>query len=250
MLAESRICIHLPAHAHFPPPLHTDGKSVVLVREGFICRSPIRTKDGLVTLRWFGEQSLGWVFVTRMIGIIAFLIIVVLANILTYYVASPVFYSGVTLLNANFWLLLLIGIIFFISDIFTAFPFPLDLPAPVFRAIGSVFVIAFVLRVFEWVDRLTGSNIYQLFWFLSFVAVPVVFILVLITGYYEIIRRLFRSARTNGMASLTPDPTIGTPRAAQPDTSVKSWEDVGFEFRMMIYDIIHRFREEIRSDRK
>ena len=201
-------------------------------------------------MQWFGERSLGWVFVTRMIGIIAFLIIVVLANILTYYVASPVFFSGVTLLNANFWLLLLIGIIFFISDIFTAFPFPLDLPAPVIRAIGSVFIIAFVLRVFEWVDRLAGSNIYQFFWFLSFVVVPVVFLLVLLSGYYEIIRRLFRSGRANGMTPGTPDPTIGTPRAAQPDNSVKSWEDVGFEFRMMVYDIIHRFREEIQSNRK
>ena len=201
-------------------------------------------------MQWFGERSLGWVFVTRMIGIISFLIIVVLANILTYYVASPVFYSGVGLLNANFWLLLLIGIIIFIGDIFTAFPFPLDLPAPVIRAIGSVFIIAFVLRVFEWVDRLAGSNIYQFFWFLSFVVVPIVFLLVLLSGYYEIIRRLFRSGRTNGMTPATPDPTIGTPRAAQPDNSVKSWEDVGFEFRMMVYDIIHRFREEIQSNRK
>jgi len=201
-------------------------------------------------VQWFGERSLGWVFVTRMIGIISFLIIVVLANILTYYVASPVFYSGVGLLNANFWLLLCIGIIIFIGDIFTAFPFPLDLPAPVIRAIGSVFIIAFVLRVFEWVDRLAGSNIYQFFWFLSFVVVPIVFLLVLLSGYYEIIRRLFRSGRTNGMTPATPDPTIGTPRAAQPDNSVKSWEDVGFEFRMMVYDIIHRFREEIQSNRK
>lgn len=201
-------------------------------------------------MQWFGERSLGWVFVTRMIGIISFLIIVVLANILTYYVASPVFYSGVGLLNANFWLLLCIGIIIFIGDIFTAFPFPLDLPAPVIRAIGSVFIIAFVLRVFEWVDRLAGSNIYQFFWFLSFVVVPIVFLLVLLSGYYEIIRRLFRSGRTNGMTPATPDPTIGTPRAAQPDNSVKSWEDVGFEFRMMVYDIIHRFREEIQSNRK
>jgi len=201
-------------------------------------------------VQWFGERSLGWVFVTRMIGIISFLIIVVLANILTYYVASPVFYSGVYLLNANFWLLLCIGIILFIGDIFTAFPFPLDLPAPVIRAIGSVFIIAFVLRVFEWVDRLAGSNIYQFFYFLSFVVVPIVFLLVLLSGYYEIIRRLFRSGRANGMVPTTPDPTIGTPRAAQPDNSVKSWEDVGFEFRMMVYDIIHRFREEIQSNRK
>ena len=199
---------------------------------------------------WFGEKSLGWVFVTRMIGIISFLIIVVLANILTFYVANPVYQSGVGLLNTNFWLLLIIGIIMFIADIFTAFPFPLDLPSPLVRAIGSVFIIAFVLRVFEWVDTITGSNIYQFFWFLSFIVVPVVFLLVLANGYYEIIRRLFRTGLTNGSVSATPDPTIGTPRAAPNENGVRSWEDVGVEFRMMVYDILHRFREEIRGNRR
>ena len=75
------------------------------------------------------QHSLGWVFVSRMIGIICFLIVIVLANILTFYVASPLYHSGVDFLNLNFWLLLLIAIIIFIGDIFGAFPFPLNLPA-------------------------------------------------------------------------------------------------------------------------
>ena len=186
-----------------------------------------------------------------MIGIISFLIIVVLANILTFYVANDVFQSAVGLLNDNFWLLLIIGIIMFVADIFIAFPFPLDLPAPIIRAIGSVFIIAFILRIFEWVDKVTGSNLYQFFWFLSFIIVPVVFLLVLITGYYEIIRRLFRSGIINGGSSTTPDPTIGTPRIT-PATNggIKSWDDIGIEFRLMVYDIIHLFREEIRGNHK
>ncbi len=201
-------------------------------------------------MRWFGKTSLGWVFVTRMIGIISFLIIIVLANILTFYVANRVYQSGVELLNANFWLLLIIGIILFVADIFTAFPFPLDLPSPIIRAIGSVFIIAFILRVFEWVDFITGSNIYQFFWFLSFIVVPVVFLLVLVNGYYEIIRRLFRTGMTNGAVSATPDPAIGTPRPVPHDKGVRSWEEVSVEFRMMVYDILHRFREEIRCNRR
>ncbi len=204
--------------------------------------------EGLGTMQWSGERSLGWVFVTRMIGIISFLIILVLANILSYYIGNPTYLSMVDLLNANFWLLLIIGIILFIADLFTAFPFPLDLPAPIIRAIGSVFIIAFILRIFEWVDQITGSNLYRFFWFLSFVVVPVVFLLVLVTGYYEIIRRLFRSGISNGKTLATPDPTIGTPLVAQPDNGIKSWEEVGIEFRMMVYDIIHRFREEIRKN--
>lgn len=201
-------------------------------------------------MQWSGERSLGWIFVTRMMGIISFLIIIVLANILSYYIANPTYHSGVDFLNANFWLLLIIGIILLIADLFTAFPFPLDLPAPLIRAIGSVFIIAFILRIFAWVDMVTGSTFYQLFWSLSFIVVPIVFLLVLVTGYYEIIRRLFRSGMTNGMAPAIPDPTIGTPRMAPPDNSIRSWEEVGIEFRMMLYEIIQRFRDEIWRSRR
>ncbi len=200
-------------------------------------------------MRWSYERSPGWVFVTRMIGIISFLIIVVLANILTHYVQNTVYLSGVAFLNDNFWLIVLIGIVLFVADIFAAFPFPLDLPAPVIRAIGSVFVIAFVLRVFEWVDLMTGNNIYHFFWLLSFIVVPLVFLLVLISGYYEILRRLFRSGRTNGSAPAVSDPMIGTPRPEGTGNGTRSWDDIHTEFRMMVWDLLHRFREEIRIRR-
>ena len=197
-------------------------------------------------MRWFGEKSLGWVFVTRMIGILTFLIVIVLANILKsiYPGGAPV----VEFLNANFWLLLLIGIILFIAEIFTAFPFPLDLPAPIIRAFGSVFIITFLLAVVRWL--IVSAEINNLFQILSILVAPIVFLLVLATGYYEILRRLFRTGLTNGAASATPDPTIGTPRAATNENVVRSWDDVGVEFRMMVYDILHRFREEIRGDRR
>ena len=184
------------------------------------------------------QHSLGWVFVSRMIGIICFLIIVVLANILTYYVNSPLYHSGVDFLNLNFWLLLLIGIIIFVADIFGAFPFPLNLPAPVIKAIGSVFIIAFVLRVFEWVDSATGNNIYHYFWLLSFVIVPIVFIIVLLAGYYEIICDLWAKAKLRDQSEVEVAgetvPATGSPAV----TSPKSWEDIGAELRLMLYDLL------------
>ncbi|MGA2698330.1 MAG: hypothetical protein ABSE74_01645 [Methanoregula sp.] len=194
------------------------------------------------------QHSLGWVFVSRMIGIICFLIVVVLANILTYYVASPLYHSGVDFLNLNFWLLLLIAIIIFIGDIFGAFPFPLNLPAPVIKAIGSVFIIAFVLRVFEWVDSTTGNNIYHYFWLLSFVIVPIVFIIVLLTGYYEIICDLWAKAKIREHSEVVVAGEDGSATGQPTPTSPKSWEDIGAELRLMLYDLLHRFREEIRKN--
>src|SRR5208337_1251311 len=169
------------------------------------------------------QHSLGWIFVTRMIGIISFLIVVVLANILVFYVSSPLFHSGVDFLNLNFWLLILIGIIIFVADIFGAFPFPLNLPAPVIKAIGSVFIIAFVLRVFEWVDLATGNNIYHYFWLLSFVIVPIVFIIVLLAGYYEIICDLWARAKLRDQSDVDVAGETVSAASSPAVTSPKSW---------------------------
>jgi hypothetical protein len=192
------------------------------------------------------KQPLGWVFVSRMIGIICLLIVIVLANILNFYIASPVYHSGVVFLNENFWLLLLISIIMFVGDLFGAFPFPLNLPFPIIRAIGSVFVIAFILRVFQWTDSIAGTSLYQMFWLLSFLIVPLVFLIVLASGYFEIMRLLWWVPRVdpdNGGQVVHQAPAVNQ---EEPVSDAKSWEEIGVEFRLMLYDLLHRFRQEIK----
>ncbi len=79
-----------------------------------------------------------------MMAIICFLIVMVLAKILTT-VTTPdgTFQKAADgLLFSNFWLLLFILIILFVADIFGTLAFPLNLPAPIIRAFGSAFCIA------------------------------------------------------------------------------------------------------------
>lgn len=195
------------------------------------------------------KQPFGWVFISRMIGIICFLMVMVLANILGHYVTNPVFLSGVTFLNINFWLLLLICIIVLIGDLFCALPFPLSLPGPIIKAIGSVIGIAFIIKVFQWIDSVAGTMIYPGFLPLSFLIIPLVFVIVLACGYYEILRKLWwtpapvpekdtlvvheaSSEALSGPESLPPGP--------------KSWDEIGNEFRLMLFEIIHRLREDLR----
>lgn len=193
------------------------------------------------------DKSLSSVFVSRMIGIIMFLMVVVLANILTYYVSASVYRAGVVFLNENFWLLLLIAIILLAGDIFFAFPFPLNLPAPIIRAIGSVFVIAFMLHVFQWVDIVAATSLYSFVWVLSFVIVPVVFIIVLMSGYFEIMRQLFWTPRDEqGMDDNVVHATKSKPQE-ELISDAKSWEEIGVEFRLVMYDLMHRFRQEIQK---
>ena len=97
------------------------------------------------------------------------------------------FYSVLSL-NENFWLLLLIAIILRAGDIFFTFPFPLNLHAPIIRAIGCVFVIAFMLHIFQRVDSVAATSLYSFVWVLSLVIVSIIFIIVLVSGYFEIMR--------------------------------------------------------------
>jgi hypothetical protein len=197
------------------------------------------------------NKPLSWIFISRMMLIICFLIVVVLANILIFYVPNPVYQSGVTFLNTNFWLFVLIAIIFLAADLFGAFPFPLNLPAPIIRAFGSVFCIAFILLFFQWFDTIYGTTLYQFFWLTSFILVPIVFLIVLASGYYKIMRNLWLKPKLD--QELESETVIFQEKisgqVSQNPSDTKSWEEVGLEFRMMLFDIFHRFRDDIRKKR-
>jgi hypothetical protein len=185
-----------------------------------------------------------------MIGIICFLIVVVMVKILTTFTTpNGIFQKAAAgILFANFWLLLLIAIILFIADIFGAFPFPLNLPAPIIRAFGSVFCIAFVMSVFQWVDSSSGTTFYQFFWLLSFLVIPLVFLIVLASGYFEIMRQLWWQPRLDQKGEVQDAHDEQPQKADQPVSDAKSWEEIGAEFRLMLYDIIHRFRQEVKRE--
>jgi len=197
-------------------------------------------------MRWSSERSPGWVFVTRMIGFISFLIFIVLANILTsVYIQSAYLTKTVSFLDNHLPLLLLIAAMVIVADVLMAFPFPLDLPAPIIQAFATVFIIIFLLDLVQQLGE-NSSNTFQV---ISFLVVPLVFLVVLFSGYYRILRRLFLSGRANGTVPAVADPMIGTPAPGVPANGSRSWEDVQAEFRMMLWDIFHRIREELAGKR-
>jgi hypothetical protein len=194
---------------------------------------------------------MGWVFATRMIGIICLLIAIVLANILTHYVTSPVFTSGVSFVNDNFWLLILIAVVLMVGDVFGAFPFPFNLPAPIITAFGSVFCIMFILKIFQWIDTIAATTLSPLFVFLSPIIATLVFLIVLASGYFEILRQLWQKSRIEATANgqVVHETSVSGQVSHSPDdTNTKSWEEIAAEFRLMLYDIIHRFRQEIKRE--
>jgi hypothetical protein len=80
------------------------------------------------------------------------------------------------------------------------------------------------------------------------VVVPLVFLIVLVSGYYVIFRQLSEQAKTDGEDGSDTLLVHGErfDSAAQPASDARSWEEIGGEFRVMLYDIVHRIREDIR----
>jgi hypothetical protein len=131
------------------------------------------------------EESVAEVLISRIIGLAIFLIVLAILNILAgAYVQAPIFLQIVAFLNANLGLLILISAIFLVGDLFGALAFPLNLPGPIFGAVGAVFLVMFLFRLFSLVGEITGVEIFALFE--RTFALPVyilVFIVVLIGGY-------------------------------------------------------------------
>jgi hypothetical protein len=77
--------------------------------------------------------------------------------------------------------------------------------------------------------------------------VPLVFLIVLATGYFEIMRRLWWQPNLDAENGAKVIHQESFEETEQPELDSKSWEEIGAEFRMMLYDIIHRFRQEIKK---
>ncbi len=131
------------------------------------------------------KESIAEVLVSRVVGIVVFLIVLGILNILAgAYVRIPIFLQVVEFLNANLGLLILISVIFLVGDLFGALPLPLNLPGPIFGAFGAVLLVIFIARFFLFFAGITDLEFF--FVFEKVLALPVyllVFIIALIAGY-------------------------------------------------------------------
>ncbi|MDK2988811.1 MAG: hypothetical protein PWR16_340 [Methanoculleus sp.] len=130
------------------------------------------------------KESVAEVLMSRIIGLVVFLIVLAILNILAgAYVQTPIFLRIVAFLNANLGLLILISVVFLVGDLFGALAFPLNLPGPIFGAVGAVFLVMFLFRLFSLVGEITGVEVFFLFETFALPVYILVFIVVLIGGY-------------------------------------------------------------------
>jgi hypothetical protein len=197
----------------------------------------VRYQDPVKAMGEYKKQSLIGIFLSRIAGIIVFLIILGILNILAEGIRVVMFHQVVGFLNANIGLILALSLFFLIGDLFGALTFPLNLPAPLFNAVGGVLIVAFIFRMFLLVDAMTGLTVFEMIGAIEFMVYPVVFIIVLIAGYASIF------ASCCGSKSGSKGESAGNRRSGPGNIT---WEEVGAEFRETVYDALHRIRDEIR----
>jgi len=130
------------------------------------------------------------ILVTKVISLLIFLILIGLLNFLLDFFDNSVFSSVVYFLNFNFGVIILFWVLFLFGDLFYALVFPMDLPAPIFHAIGSSFLLLFIFRIFALLEDLIGMEIGLPVESLYLFITMIVFISVFIIGYFRIFDRI------------------------------------------------------------
>jgi len=128
-------------------------------------------------------------FFLSLLGLVVFLVLLGIANLLSLIIKNEVFVGVVDFLNVNIMLIIIIMIIFFIGDVFWSFIFPFNLPAPIISAISSIFVVVFLYKLFSLIAGFIGLDLTGISQTLIYIIYNLIFWIVLISGYLYIISK-------------------------------------------------------------
>jgi hypothetical protein len=132
------------------------------------------------------HKSPSGAIISGLIGIIFFLIFLIVLRVIANLIHSP-FYTGfVDFLYANVVLVVLFSVLFMLGEVFEALDYPLNLPFPILKAIGSVLLVAFIIRILVFIDTYFMLGMGSAILVLKIILYPLMFLIVLITGYVSI----------------------------------------------------------------
>ncbi|PIN69560.1 hypothetical protein COV93_05010 [Candidatus Woesearchaeota archaeon CG11_big_fil_rev_8_21_14_0_20_43_8] len=127
-----------------------------------------------------------WKVIKRMLGVLLFIVVVFAVNLMDLFINSVAFDSAVRFLNGNIGIIIAMSLIFLAGEVFALFRFPFNLPTPIFKAVGSIYVITFVLNTINFLDFMIKGTASDVLKGIGFMAYPIVFLVVLIVGYINI----------------------------------------------------------------
>jgi hypothetical protein len=186
-------------------------------------------------VKFHKDRSPWCAVISGLTGIIVFLVLLVILSYLASYFHNAFLLGFVGLLVDNLTLIITMGIVFMVADIFFSFQYPFNLPGPLISGLGSLLVVNLIFILLDFFDLWYGPGMSAMFLNVKTILYLLVFFIVVITGYV----RIFYPETVRD----------DVPRDAETDSHSSpvctSWGDVGNEIRQAMYDLFHRFREEI-----
>lgn len=197
------------------------------------------------------KRSIPFIVFSRLLVILFLLVLLAVLNILLPSIPNRIFEQVVEFLTGHVWLVVLFTLLFLIGEVFYELIFPLDLLSPLFRALGSVFLLTFIFRFLYYTDTITRTINFTVLEFIAPLVYLIIFLIVLVSGYIDIIDRLWRGERAHPEGAVSsselPHPEGGLSMERAP--ADPSWDDIGAELRRLIYDSLHHMRESLKRDR-
>ncbi|MBU1198018.1 hypothetical protein KJ765_05940 [Candidatus Micrarchaeota archaeon] len=134
----------------------------------------------------------------RLGGLLVFLILLAIANWRAPSFPHPLFLQIIWFLNQNLLLLLGFSFLLYLGELFGVFPFPFNLPSPLFHALGGALFVYFVFNIMGLAESLSNRVfMHRLLPFMEW-AILAVFLIILLVGYAAI---FYRAIHPHGVSS-------------------------------------------------
>jgi hypothetical protein len=137
-----------------------------------------------------GVLSILKVVFSKAISFLVFIIVLMCLNVLIPLVNNLVFTNVVGFLNVNIMILFMSALFMLFAGVFDELSFPLNLPAPLLNAIGSLFIVGFFLKMFYFISQSTPVKVYLYLESVYGLIYLCVFLAVLLAGYLDILHNL------------------------------------------------------------
>lgn len=135
------------------------------------------------------EETIFKVIFGKVAGFLIFIILIVVAEMILKNVENETFLQIVQFFSSNALLLFLITIFALMGGIFWALDFPFNIPSPIIQAVGSIFVVTFLLKLITFTASMFGK-IFEVSGIIQIIIFIIIGLIVIVMGYLKLLVKL------------------------------------------------------------
>lgn len=194
-------------------------------------------------------SSIACIVVSRVAGFLLFLVVLAAASWLSTASGNLAAIQITAFFIASLPVLIAMSAVFLAGEIFAAMMFPFSLPGPVFSAAGALLFVHFLFGLFTGLAPLLGPGFPTVPPWLAACAYIAAFTLVLLCGYASIFSKLFsrlHPKREEWRIGKEKEVEYRTKDAGKRGEA-GDWNEVGEEFRGLVYDALRKARRDLKN---